>query len=143
MKRYRWWILGALVAVPLLGCCGFFAEMLIAVWPSYDETKSKYAVTHADQLVAEAAQLIETANKTRQYTFQPPAHLPPTIAALQPLFVQVDRFQDVLALDIRIQGGFNHQGFFVIVDPGKSGAEPHHSHFKNRKLHERIIEYRE
>lgn len=146
MKRDRWRILGAVLLaglfVGLVGCCGFFAEIVIAVWPSYDEAKSEYAVAHADQLVAEAAKLIETAKQSGDYDFDVHQHLPPAIAAMQPLRLSVEREQDAMALLIQTQAGFSHQGFFVIVDPGTSDAEFKHGKFKSRKLCERIIEYR-
>jgi len=130
MKRYRWWILGSLVAVPLLGCCGFFAYCLAIVWPRYDEAKSEYAVTHADELVAEAAQLIEIAKQTGAYDIDVHKQLPPAIAAMQPLRLTIEREKDAVTLHIKTLAGFNYQGFFVIVDPGTSGAEIRHSKFK-------------
>ncbi|MGD9646299.1 MAG: hypothetical protein AB7U73_11360 [Pirellulales bacterium] len=142
MKRYRWWILGSLVAVPVLGCCGFFGYCLAVVWPSYNEAKSQYAAAHADQLVAEATALIDSAKGTGQHDFDVHGPLSPAIASLHPLRLEIAKAQDLVALHIQIQAGFNYQGLYVIVDPGKSGAQIKHSKFRSRNLHERIVEYR-
>ena len=71
-------------------------------------------------------------------------NFPPTIAALQPLGVSIKRYgDDLLLVDVRIDGGFFHHGLLVCPSNCPPGFSPSVANWRMTKIADGVFEYRE
>jgi hypothetical protein len=83
-------------------------------------------------------------SKEQQYSWMPrDTNFPPTIASFRPQVVSIERQDDVVMVDVRVTGGFEHHGLLVASSPTPPGFTPRMSSWSIWQIADGVFEYRE
>ncbi len=101
----------------------------------------------APALRQECAGFIAAYEQSKEETYswtRSDTNFPPTIAALQPMGVSIKRYgDDVLLVDVRIDGGFFHHGLLVCPSNCPPRFSPTVANWRMTKIADGVFEYRE